>query len=64
VILHRLAQQRRLFALALPLALAGCTQMLYGIAIPILYSEAELPEAQVVRDVAYRDDPSRIGRAP
>jgi acetyl esterase/lipase len=41
----------------LPLTLTSCTPILYGIAIPILYTRAELPEAQVVRDVAYRDDP-------
>jgi len=56
--LDRLARLRRLFGLALPLTLAGCTQIAYGIAIPFLYSEVELAEAQVVRDVAYRDDPA------
>jgi acetyl esterase/lipase len=51
------AALRRLCWLALPLCLAGCTQIAYAIAVPFLYTTAELPEAQVVRDVAYRDDP-------
>ena len=46
----------RLLALALPLGLAGCTSIVEGLAIPFLYVEAELPDAQIVRDVAYRDD--------
>ena len=54
---RRLLKLRWLLALALPLGLAGCTQIAYGIAIPFLYVDAELPEALILRDVAYRDDP-------
>jgi acetyl esterase/lipase len=48
----------RLLLLALLPGLGGCAQIAYTVAIPFLYEEAELPEAQVLRDVAYRDDPS------
>jgi acetyl esterase/lipase len=34
----------------------GCAQIAYRVAIPFLYEEAELPESQILRDVAYRDD--------
>ena len=54
----RLAWLRPLVWLALPLALTGCAEIAYRIALPILYSEVEIPEAQVVRDIAYRDDPA------
>jgi acetyl esterase/lipase len=52
----RFARLGSWFGLALLLALVGCTQLAYGIAIPFLYTRAELPEAQVERDLAYRDD--------
>jgi len=42
--------------LACAFGLAGCTQIVYGAAIPFLYVESELPDAQVVSDIAYRDD--------
>jgi acetyl esterase/lipase len=48
----------RLLLLALVLSLAGCTRIVYGMAIPFLYTEAELPDAQVLRDVAYREGPA------
>lgn len=50
------ASRSGLASFALLLGLTGCTQVVYGVAIPFLYVEANLPEAQVVHDVAYRDD--------
>jgi acetyl esterase/lipase len=53
----RLAAILRLFlAPFLLLGPAGCTSIVEGAAIPFLYVEAELPDGQVVHDVAYRDD--------
>jgi acetyl esterase/lipase len=42
---------------ALAVGPSGCTQVVYYVAIPFVYEEAELPESQVVRDLAYREDP-------
>jgi acetyl esterase/lipase len=40
-------------AFCLTLTASGCTEAVYRIGIPILYRRADLPEAQIVRDVRY-----------
>ena len=48
---------RLAIALALALAASACTSVVYRIGIPILYREAELPAAQIVRDIPYWNGP-------
>ena len=43
--------------IALALATSACTAVVYRIGIPLLYRQADLPAAQIVHDLRYRDGP-------
>lgn len=48
--------------IALALATSACTAVVYRIGVPIFYRAAELPAAQIVREVPYWDDPAADAR--
>jgi acetyl esterase/lipase len=50
-------RSRIVVALALALATGGCSAVLYRVGVPLFYRRAELPAAQIVRDLRYWDDP-------
>ncbi len=55
---QRLLTVRLPIVVALALATSACTAVAYRIGVPLFYRRAELPAAQIVRDLPYRAGPA------